>query len=107
MAQRGRVGPEVPGAVLLPVERLDVLRPPVLWRVLHEPASDGDSDGHDDALDQDVVLDLARGHVDGSAVQPADDDDERDGAVGPAAVHEPGPPALLLRVPLGHDVDAA
>ncbi len=43
----------------------------------------------------------------GPGAEAADDDDERHGAVGPAAVDEAGPPALLLRVPLGHDVDAA
>src|SRR5215831_13086049 len=107
--QRGRVVQQVAGAVLLPVERVDLLRPPVLRRVLHEEPGGDDADGHDDALDDDVVVDLAVGHVGGARTRArrTDDENERDRAVGPAAVDEPGPPALLLRVPLGHDVDAA
>jgi len=105
--QRRRVVAQVTGAVLLPVQRVDRLGPPVLRRVLHEDAGQDDADGHDDALPQDVGLDLAGAHVERGTAQAADHDDERHGAVGPAAVDEPGEEALPLRVPLGHDVDAA
>ena len=107
--QRGRVVPQVTGAVLLPVERVDLLGPPVLGRVLQEVTGDADGDRHDDRLHPDVGLQrTGTHHADAAAAaEPADDEDERHRAVGPAAVDEPGPPALLLRVPLGHDVDAA
>ena len=107
--QRGRVAAQVTGAVLVPVQRVDLLRPPVLGRVLQEQPGQADAEGHDAGLDPDVGLQRGRAHRDRAAAAAggADGEDERHRAIGPAAVDEPGPPALLLRVPLGHDVDAA
>src|SRR5581483_3320329 len=107
--QRGRVVPQIARAVLVPVERVDLGRPPVLRRVLHEPAGDADADGHDDALGDDEDLHRVRAQVTDTAAggESADRGDERYRTVRPAAVHEAGTPALPVRVPLGHAVDAA